>query len=1515
MRLVVLSASVIGAGALLGGAYTGMKIYRSHQHEQLKPKGLAALKAGELVPALNMLGSYLNWNQNDMEVLKTYAELREKLPQPGYRHIAEAIPLYRRLAAINPSDLSYRQKLLKLYFNGNMNTEMIQGGDELVRQVGPELLGKPQSELTKMDVDELVNAEIQALQKKYAVAAGTGNWNDEARTRYVDPMIDALHYKTEALLRMLKPQDAEHAARELVALDPKVPESGDLLLRSMYASKDPQAAIVAQVNAVIKGREDQAASLILKARMYAVQGDLDAAKKEATRAAKLEMPTEELARSAADLLDRFEEFDLARGVIDAAVAKFHSDDLQEEYFRRMIYREQYKQASDELGAIDISKRASLTGLRIFAMWQYGEQLTNAGNKADGDHQKDSAKLLLKPLDLCAEKWDLRAKSWGDVLRLMYFTPKARERDLVDACKDAASGDIQNPLFAWLLGNALEATGDSNEAVRQWARASQLAPSWSRPLYTAAYHFMRVGDAVDALLLARKADVRLPDQKENLVLIAQAWGNALGAPNVDSPANLLKFIADHPEQLKNDPRVAPLRVVLLARTNQAAAAGSLVEEIIGRATAADGGLLLSLGAACREARLEKRLQEACFAKYEQQQGPTVDVAVARCQQMLIAAKEAESKRNTAQADARDATAAGDSAAAQRFTAEAAAQAAVQKQMETAARTEFENRAKVASGASDEVRERWDLARCQLLEALKDPEAHDRWKALADGRPQNLKLQWSTVSAASVHEDHALLGALLDRIKTLEIEPTLRWRVQKGDWLIREGSAASLDKAVSLMRETAAAWQGSVQARQELAAAYVAVGNRSAALAELTRAAELEPQNVDVQLNLADLYLQQKDVARATEQLKKATAVPLSEQQQLRAGMLLAQAGDRKASSDLLLNVSGSSNPMVLQLQAQLLWQKGDKHGALPKYQRILDTDAAPQMIQQALGFFRSLQNDLDPQLRQAGEEGLKTGLAKLGSIKGSEAQRHFAMGSYYAQSGNYNEGIPELAAAVKLDAGNEEYWRKLLAAQLAGNKIDDALKTAADASTALQQDPTCLVLANLGVNKVILNDFEVRSYFALCISTAGNNRAINDVAAVLRTAKSVDASELASQLQRLANANRDSVPLQVLAIQKLIRAGRIADALTQSQQAMLDNPTSPQPAYYTTLNLISLGRWSDALSAAQRWREIAPPTNSVDPDLILASTYLGVNRPKDATVLLENAIKILKQDDPDFRTATQLLIAADVQQNNLDSAKNRLLAQIRPEQTDAFWRQYGSRLATDQILRLNTATGRVDRAAEAGKWLTDIAARTAADDIDGHMVLGLAWYRLAKRAKDPKIEQQAWLEMEPVLTGTGGDVALRARSIAIIGTLKESDSLPESEKLPEAEKLYRRALELDPSLHPAMNNLAMALARQNKDFGEAESLIQRAEQAMPKFASYFDTHAFVLRKEKKYDEALKVIETAISLDRQNPEWVLSKAEIQVDAGKLSLASDTMKVAVGLDVKSRPDLKARVDQLGKKLQQPI
>jgi hypothetical protein len=30
---------------------------------------------------------------------------------------------------------------------------------------------------------------------------------------------------------------------------------------------------------------------------------------------------------------------------------------------------------------------------------------------------------------------------------------------------------------------------------------------------------------------------------------------------------------------------------------------------------------------------------------------------------------------------------------------------------------------------------------------------------------------------------------------------------------------------------------------------------------------------------------------------------------------------------------------------------------------------------------------------------------------------------------------------------------------------------------------------------------------------------------------------------------------------------------------------------------------------------------------------------------------------------------------------------------------------------------------------------------------------------------------------------------------------------------------------------------------------------------------------------------------------------------------MKVAVGLDVKSRPDLKARVDQLGKKLQQPI
>ncbi|RRN77847.1 tetratricopeptide repeat protein [Pseudoxanthomonas sp. SGD-10] len=79
---------------------------------------------------------------------------------------------------------------------------------------------------------------------------------------------------------------------------------------------------------------------------------------------------------------------------------------------------------------------------------------------------------------------------------------------------------------------------------------------------------------------------------------------------------------------------------------------------------------------------------------------------------------------------------------------------------------------------------------------------------------------------------------------------------------------------------------------------------------------------------------------------------------------------------------------------------------------------------------------------------------------------------------------------------------------------------------------------------------------------------------------------------------------------------------------------------------------------------------------------------------------------------------------------------------------------------------------------------------------------------------------------------------------------------ESSKAYESALAIDPNNVYALNNYAYYLSLRNEDLDKAEKMSLRSNQLNPGNASFLDTYAWILFRQKKYKEAKDWIEQAI-----------------------------------------------------------
>ncbi len=144
-------------------------------------------------------------------------------------------------------------------------------------------------------------------------------------------------------------------------------------------------------------------------------------------------------------------------------------------------------------------------------------------------------------------------------------------------------------------------------------------------------------------------------------------------------------------------------------------------------------------------------------------------------------------------------------------------------------------------------------------------------------------------------------------------------------------------------------------------------------------------------------------------------------------------------------------------------------------------------------------------------------------------------------------------------------------------------------------------------------------------------------------------------------------------------------------------------------------------------------------------------------------------------------------------------------------------------------------------------------------------------------EQSISYLKDALSLSGKDNALQGQIYSSLG-----DAYNAVKKHSESDQAYEKALEISPDNIYALNNYAYYLSLRGEKIERAEKMSKRSNELDPGNASFQDTYAWILFKQKKYAEARLWMEKAISKDKNNPTQVEHYGDILFGLGEVDKA---------------------------------
>lgn len=1522
-RLIILTVACASVVALGGGVYAYRKIERARTIAAGKPKGMEAYAKGEWVESLNHLQNYLGAHDDDLEAWETFVKVQSKLPEPMLGHHRKLLTAYRRIVAMKPGDMDAKREMLKLYLILQMNTELLSGTDEVIKSIMGDMGVKPEAVSAALAPPSgtapaargTAAAQAAAEQFKEALLKIKSQAADPdpvkaeaARKKHLEPLGEALEFRELSTANLRRFKEAEVASDALFLLRGDA-ASMSVVLNAMRASGDSKESVLAKLREMTKwDPKAPAASMpadqpvvALMAGNYLYYGENETALLLANKTATMPPPTEIDAIKLADLLDRMERPELfakAREVIEAGLNNFKTDALQEDHFRRLVFQRQYQKAAEEIGKLDVSRRAVPQAMRVISLCEWSKELAAAGNKGDAESQRTEARKVLESLKECGLRWDTLALGWHQVLELVYFSAKPEDRKVVEICNEALMRDPGNAFFCAYQGDAYHAMGDAEAALQKWRAASARSPAWDRPLSRASRSYASSGDPWQILKWSRQANDRLPNQKDTLVAQVISWKRVVERLNPEDPVKatqaqqLSQFMKDHYAIVGTDENVLAVEVSLLKELKGAAAAAERINEIVQGTKVENSGVLLRLSALISgQLRMDIALSRLCLEKYKSLRGMTGELAMATCQMRWD-----ETIRDLEQLQDGD---------PQKLLEKRKAMSSARKDDIKKLYVELRKGA-----ADDSERLKWDVNWCRVLEYFGDPAARDEWKAMVALHGESAEALWAAMNAGTVRQDHLLTGQVLERLRVLNGDSGLQWRLAQGAWLLNDTSSRdSLEKAAKLLALTVAASPESVEARKLLSRGFELSGNLNGAINELMRATEMSPDDAETKVELGRLYMRQKDSARTGDQLTRALnllPVPGSKEEtqfhrDLRTiiGGMFAELGDAERA---LLALRGVDSTRVNQMRAPLLWKQGRIKEAEDAFTKMMDEKPTAEMIEQALPFFAAIG-------RFEKAEGPNGALAKLEGTDAAGPQKHAIKGTYWASRQEWDKAIVELNEAVKGDPKNANYWRRFIGTLLtAPGRTADGIKAAADSSGALPGDPACTAIAKM--TPAQFADQDLQAYLVAAVLYQPNAKGLPEVMQILLTPDTV-LPAMARRLSQVAKGNPEAVALQVFTARKLAQANLLNEAIAVMQKTSQNYPDAAEPALLATKCLAQAQRWEDALAMAQKWKVLANGSPQVD--MVIAGCYVNLNRGAEAVRLLRPYFTQIPREDYEKNRDVVMLFAQALVHSGQAAEADTIIWPIVEKNRD--WHEDWTKLATEHM---DKRTG----GAAANRWIEKLAGIVKPDDIRGQAILGLAWYRMFKDFNYRDGRSKAMTIFANVEKSNLSNTE-KGTALMLFANLCEQQGDFES-----ASTYYEAALKQDGNLIYASNNWSMVLVKLSSLSGDKKKLDLAEAQAtlaienVDKFSNlrptdkeavrlpFYDTLATVQSAKGNFAAAVASIDRAIKSDPENPLWYVSKAEFCVVAKREDKARDAIKslAELGVDVnRFDPELRERYEKV--------
>jgi tetratricopeptide (TPR) repeat protein len=516
------------------------------------------------------------------------------------------------------------------------------------------------------------------------------------------------------------------------------------------------------------------------------------------------------------------------------------------------------------------------------------------------------------------------------------------------------------------------------------------------------------------------------------------------------------------------------------------------------------------------------------------------------------------------------------------------------------------------------------------------------------------------------------------------------------------------------------------------------------------------------------------------------------------------------------------------------------------------------------------------------------IARVESVRSRVSEPHRAshlLGLLYAKKGDLPKAEAALQEAVKAAPASVEAHTALAQLHLARHQPDLAEKEfAAAAQAAPAGSPARLRLADFYLAQKKLG--QVRQVLTEVLKQDPDyTPAAVRLAELALLEKKYDDAETA--IEGILKANPRHTGALLLRAQLRMVQRRTDEAIQALQTAIREEPKSP-PAHYQ-LALAHLQAGHDALARTSLREAVTLSPGFAEAVLRLAQMNLDANAPGPAIDDLQKLLRVrpglprayellgaayLKQGDKAkaaeaYQSFQKMVPAADPRGSYYAAVALRAQgrrAEARKAFEDALAKAPGAPDPLQQLVNMAFEDKRPDDALAVARQQVKAAPRSPAV----HHVLGQVHQRRGEAAPAEAAHLQAVqldpryvpsrLELARIYLASGRpnqavarlDEARRldpgnAEAWLLTGAAREQKG-----EVPQAQEAFKKALELNPRLAGAANNLAWLYSEHGGDAEEALRLAQLAKEVAPDDPHVSDTLGWVLYKRGVYQRALGLL---------------------------------------------------------------